>query len=251
MISAFVVNQQSKKSRASWKNLVQRFILNRKKNILGQTGCVFTAADHVWEFSLFTLSNRDYHMWTASCCCRVRIIPLKASPSIPSVFVLAANPPRSDEAPPVCCWFYSLKRMEQVFLSRRTSLPSRSIRFRNFVSRGSDEDESMRDERKVFQSCYNFFARVHFLLQKLKMHKTGIEWEKVEDPFNRSRRGEILLIWHFLLLSPRNAFGLQFSWSATGRDPGGESCWRGPPQCGPLSFQTTVHKTSHLSSSWH
>lgn len=47
------------------------------------------------------------------------------------------------------------------------------------------------------KKCYNFdfFVQLQFFLsvfrpssrwKKLKMHKTGIEWEKVEDPFNRS-----------------------------------------------------------------
>lgn len=61
---------------------------------------------------------------------------------------------------------------------------------------------------KVFQSCYNFFLcslACIFFSRKLKMHKTGIEWETVEDPFNRSlAKGKIFwfLDESFLLLSP-------------------------------------------------
>lgn len=62
-----------------------------------------------------------------------------------------------------------------------------------------------------------FFANVQFFsLKKLKMHKTGIEWEKVdEDPFNRSATRGISFDFFFAVIFSRNAFELQSSWSTS------------------------------------
>lgn len=97
------------------------------------------------------------------------------------------------------------------------------------------------------------------------MHKTGIEWEKVdEDPFNRSTRGESLLISmdFFAVIccempSSFNFLGqLRFVIENVFRIDSGVEITQGKILLGFVSFfnesqRKKNYKTSHLSSSWH
>lgn len=71
------------------------------------------------------------------------------------------------------------------------------------------------------------FFTCSFLLSS-RMHKAGIEWEKVEDPFNKCSRGEILLISQnqfFLLLLSRE-MPSSFSFLGQLRDMSGFRRWK-------------------------
>lgn len=275
------------------KKVVQRFILNRKEKY--ENGFRLGLLESCVGISLFTLSSKARARATTTCgqrrCCRVRFIPLKRHRRNPSVFFSRATlfwPFFCERvgASPVCCWFYFLKkklaRLDDASHNRfftHLKDASRSGFWRtNLQCSSRTQTGNWGCRRLHMKKCYNFyfFVQLQFFLsvfrpssrwKKLKMHKTGIEWEKVEDPFNRSLNEGKLFFWfvnHFFWLSSRNAFELQFSWSEK-RGRIQEHRWDGEMSCGnfrvrllleqfhlPMTIQRRiVHKTSHLSSSWH
>lgn len=158
----------------------------------------------------------DQHMWMS-------IHPFKkASSAFPRCFFSRAQPFFVVRAP-VCCWFYFLKKLcDAARTGFRLFLEKESVVVVSFSLSRFNSTIIVRDEReKVFQLF--FFVQFFLPWKKLKMHKTGIEWEKVEDPFNRCSQGEILLISNrffffcccYLVKCPKLQFS-RFEWKRGG-----------------------------------
>lgn len=203
------------------------------KRVLGRR--VLTAVDHVWEFSLFTLSSAQSLERGREPTPHVdseRFIPLKSITDIPAL-LFSRNPFSFSAVAPVCCWFYFLRRDGTGFPHRRMLLLARCLarpwwsnswshlsRVTSYMQLRKVASRPLRDGmKKCSNRVTTFFCAVFSLrdlpfLEEIKNAQDEMWMGKAEDPFNKCSRGEILLISKRFCLS-RNALELQFSWSVS------------------------------------
>lgn len=164
------------------------------------------------NFSLFTLTKGSEKERQQPNTCLPELHPFKQH----SLGVFLALQP-SVLGLPVCCWFYFLKKRWCCWRNRFSSRPPLGICHLPSLSLAPCSEES-----------FNFFfsLQLFFFVQlwkKLKMHKTGIEWEKRwKIHLIDASQGEILLISNrcvffcrcYLREMPRSFNFLGFEWNS-------------------------------------